>query len=90
MKSKDGILKYAYKKGNCIMLRDAEGYENINLFEYISQHSSCNMYLTPEEVARGYCTDCSGCVYGLLYLVALQAIEQQEFIERKLRERRKR
>ena len=74
------MLNYAYAKNERVYLRYANGTEDIELCEYISQltnENGCN--LSADDVMQGYCLE-SGCdcEIGILYVLAVQAAELRE------------
>lgn len=76
----ESMLNFAYVKNEKVYLRYANGIEDIDLCEYVSQltmENGCN--LSADNIMQGYCIDggCE-CEVSTLYVLAIQAAELRE------------
>ena len=73
------LLNFVYAKDQRVYLRYADGEENKDLCEYVSNYA-CSKGCAgtfPQDVMEGSCLECD-CEMALLYVAAVQAAELRE------------
>ena len=72
------LLNFAYAKDGRVVLRHAEGIDNVDLCKFI-QEKACDV--TDQEIMDGACFECENleyCIYGITYILGVQAAELRE------------
>ena len=78
----ESLLNYAFAENKRVVLRYADGEENKDLCEYISDKArAMGCDLSPEDIMDGGCMECD-CVLAVLYAVATQAAELRAKLKR--------
>ena len=75
----ESMLNFAYAKNERVYLSYADGTEDIDLCEYVSQltkKQGCN--LSADDVMQGSCIEGCDCEVAILYTLAVQAAELRE------------
>ena len=75
----ESMLNFAYAKNERVYLSYADGTEDIDLCEYVSQltkKQGCS--LSADDVMQGSCIEGCDCEVAILYTLAVQAAELRE------------
>lgn len=71
------MMNYAYAKDGRVVLRHANGKDDMDLCEYIAQEAKEHCGVSAESIEDGARIECNAgdCIYGICYTVAVQAAE---------------
>lgn len=74
----ESMLNFAYAKNERVYLRYANGTEDIDLCEYVSQLTKGDCKLSADDVMQGSCIEGCDCEKAVIYALAVQAAELRE------------
>ena len=74
----ESMLNFAYAKNERVYLSYANGTEDIDLCEYISQLTKGGCELSADDVMQGSCIEGCDCEKAVIYALAVQAAELRE------------